>query len=113
MDSIRINDLEVWTRIGVPDEERQAEQRLLVSVEVCVDTRAAAKEDDVRQSINYVDVTEDIRALAATERKTIERLAEDIAQMILRNDRAESVSVTVKKFAIPGTTHVSVSIRRP
>ena len=111
-DTLSITDLELWTRIGVPREEREAEQRVLVTIEMSLDTRAAAQSDDVKKSINYVDVAEDLRALAKTERKTIERLAEDIAGMILEKHGAKHVAVTVKKFALPGAAHVSITIAR-
>jgi dihydroneopterin aldolase len=112
-DRIVINDLEVWTHIGVPAEERATEQRLLVTVECMLDTRAAAKGDDVKKSINYLDVSNDIHKLARKERKTIERFAEDVATMVQRNYKPEGVAVTVKKFALPGARDVSITITRP
>ena len=42
MDTIAIEDLEVWFHVGVPDEERAHAQRLLISVEMDLDFRAAA-----------------------------------------------------------------------
>lgn len=112
-DLLTITDLELWARIGVPTEERSTEQRLLVTVEMSMDAHAAAKADDVKKSINYADVADDIKALATTERKTLERLADDIAKMILQKHNAEKVTITVKKFAIPGAAHVSVCVCRP
>ena len=53
MDAITIHNLELRTHIGVPEEERAQEQRLLISVEMNVDTASAAKSDDVAQSIDY------------------------------------------------------------
>ena len=111
-DVLAIIDVEIWTRIGVPKEERDTEQRLLVSVEMELDTRTAAKVDDVKKSINYADVTEDLKALAQKERKTIERFAEDVARMILKKYKTETVAVTVKKFSIPGTKEISLVIQR-
>ncbi len=111
-DLLTITDLELWAHIGVPKEERETEQRLLVTIEMSLDAKAAAKSDDVKKSINYVDVTGDLKKLAMTERKTIERFAEDAAQMILKKHRPTSVTVTVKKFAVPGTESVSVRITR-
>ena len=111
-DTLTITDLELWTHIGVPKEERATEQRLLVTVGLTVDTRAAAKSDDVKKSINYIDVADDVKALAQKERKTIERFAEDIAIMILKNYGTPSVTVTIKKFAIPGSASVALTIER-
>ena len=45
MDKLSIHDLELWMHIGVPDLERASEQRLLVSIEMELDTKAAATSD--------------------------------------------------------------------
>lgn len=111
-DLLTITDLELWTRIGVTKAEREAEQRILMTVAMELDTKAAAKSDDVKKSINYSDVTADLKECAKKERKTIERFAENIAQMILRKYPAMKVMVNVKKFAVPESAHVSISINR-
>jgi|SRR3989338_10989435 len=113
MDAITIHNLELRTHIGVPEEERAQEQRLLVSVEMNVDTKAAAKTDDVSKSIDYDRVSEELKKLAKTERMTIERFAEDAATMILDQFKPKSVTVSVKKFAVPGSDFVAIEIRRP
>ena len=111
-DCITITDLEVWTHIGVPAAERATEQRLLISIECTLDTKASAKEDNVKKSINYLDLSFDIQKLAQKERKTIERFADDVARITLRNYKPESVTVTVKKFALPGAREVALTIIR-
>ena len=111
-DRLSIIDFELWTHIGVPKEERKTEQRLVVTVEMSVDAKAAAKSDDVKKSINYADVAEDLKKLALIERKTIERFAEDIAKMILKSYKTSAVTVTVKKFAIPGSASVAIQMTR-
>ncbi len=113
MDSLFIDSIELWTRIGVPEEERQKEQRLLVTVELLLDLSSAGKSDDVAQSINYDQVTQRIRALAQQERKTIEAFAEDTAQMILKEFGPQGgVKVTVWKFPLPGVKGVCATIWR-
>lgn len=111
-DLLTIEDIELWTRIGVPAAERQKEQRVLISVSFPVDAKATAKRDDLKGTINYSDVTRDIRTLAKKERKTVERLAEDIARMILRMYKPKNVTVTVRKFPLPGVREVAVTICR-
>ena len=111
-DLLTITDLEIWSHIGVSDSERITDQRLLVTIEMMLDSRIAAKSDDVKKSINYFDVCEDVKKLALTERKTIERFAEDVAQMILKMHKPDTVTVSVKKFAIAETAHVSLTVTR-
>jgi dihydroneopterin aldolase len=112
MDSLIIHDLELWTRIGVPEEERKTEQRILVTIELFGDLSSVAKSDDVTRGIDYEQLTNDVRSLATTERKTIERLAEDIAAMILTSYKPQSVKVSVWKESMPGVRGVMATIFR-
>jgi 7,8-dihydroneopterin aldolase/epimerase/oxygenase len=112
-DTIIIKNLAVTTHIGVPDDERAHPQQLLISVTMHTHTRATGKDDDISKSIDYAQVVEDIQQLAATERKTLEKFAEDISSCILKNYTTSSVSVEVRKFILPETDYVGVSITRP
>ena len=113
MDLITITNLELETRIGVPDEERATPQRIVVSMEITTDTRETAATDNIEAAIDYEAVANDIRTLAETQRKTLERFAEDIADMILAKYGAKIVKVDATKFVLPHTDGVSVSITRP
>lgn len=113
MDTITITDLEIWTRIGVPDAERTKEQRLLVSVCMHLDTKQAAAVDHIEHSIDYDKVVRHVQTLAIAERKTIERLAEDIADTIAAHYKPVRTDVTIKKFVIPGTKDIQLTISRP
>jgi len=113
MDMITIANLELRTRIGVPEEERKTAQRVRVTVEFATDARAVAAADDAAKGIDYARVAEDIRTLAKTERRTLERLAEDIAGMIVKKHAADRVTVTVTKFPPIGSGFVSLTIQRP
>lgn len=112
-DLLTITALELWTRIGVPKEERETEQRLLMTVEMTIEARAAAKSDDVKKSVNYADALQDLKELAKTERKTIERFAEDAARMILRKYKTASVTIHLQKFPLPCSINIQLTIRRP
>lgn len=112
-DSLYLDGIELWTRIGVPDEERQAEQKIIVSVEFFLDLKPVAEKDDVRRGIDYAEVVKEVRALAATERKTLERLAEDIAAMLLERFTPPSVKVVAWKTPLAGMRAAAVTIVRP
>lgn len=112
-DVISISNLELWTQIGVTAEERATEQRVLVSIELHTDTRKVAKTDDVKKGIDYEDVAEEIRRIAKRERKTLERLAEDIAAAVLKKYKSGPLRVTVTKFPLPGVVSISLTIARP
>jgi FolB domain-containing protein len=113
MSQISIVDLEVFYRVGVPDEERAQPQRLLLTVELETDFSAAAKTDFIADTINYFAVTQRLLQFGeGREWKLIEKLANDIADTILAEFKPQSVSVEVKKFIIPQARHVSVALTK-
>jgi FolB domain-containing protein len=113
VDTILIADLEVSFRVGVPDEERARPQRLLITVEMETDFAEAAAGDDLRHTIDYYAVSRRVLALGeGREWKLIERLAVDVAQLVLDEFRPVRVTVEVKKFILPEARHVSVRITR-
>ena len=113
MDTLSIHDLELWTRIGVPEEERKTEQKVLVTIELISDLSPVGKTDDVMQGIDYETLVNDVRLLAKTARKTVERLAEDIAAMVLQSYKPQSVKVSVWKEPMQGVRGVKATIVRP
>ena len=113
-DLIRIVDLEVWTHIGVPDEERVAEQRLLISAEMWVqDFTRAAESDDVAHTVNYYDVAQLIKKTTRSHpRKLLETLISDLAETVLSHFPVEQVRLEIKKMIIPESRYVAVEILR-
>jgi FolB domain-containing protein len=113
MDKIIINDLEMFYRVGVPEEERATPQRLLISVELARDLSAAAAHDDLSQTIDYYAVTRRLLGFGEGRSwKLLEKLAADIAGLILAEFRPDSVSVEVKKFIVSEARHVAVQLTR-
>lgn len=113
MDKIIISDLEVFCRVGVPDEERANPQRLLITVEMTRDVRAAAAADDLTKTIDYHAVTQRLLKFGDGRNwKLIEKLAADIAGMVLAEFASDSVTVEVRKFIIPEARHVAVRLTR-
>jgi len=113
MDRIVIQDLEVDYRVGVPEEERKAPQRLLLTIEIEHDFTTAAKNDDLGATINYYAVSQRLLRFGdGRQWKLIETLAVDLAEMILREFGGTSVAVEVKKFVLPMARHVSVRVVR-
>jgi len=110
---ISIVDLEVFYCVGVPDAERAEPQRLLLSVEMETDFTRAATTDDLTATIDYYAVAQRLLKLGeARNWRLIEKLANDIAEIVLKEFKAAAVTVEVKKFIIPQTRFVSVQIRK-
>ena len=111
MAKITIVDLEVFYRVGVPDEERAKPQRLLVTVEMSLDFTSAIASDRVERTINYQTVVDELLKFGEGRSwKLIEKLASNIADLVLAKYTPDAVMVEVKKFSIPQARFVSVSL---
>ncbi len=113
-DRINIRGLEVYSNIGVPDEERARRQKLLVNIGLKVrSTENAAAADDVALTVDYFQLALEIKAVAtARPRKLIETLAEEIATAVFKHELVRDVTVEIEKFILPDTRLVSVEIKR-
>jgi dihydroneopterin aldolase len=99
-------------RVGVTEQERATPQRLLLTVEMDVDFAAAARSDDLSQTIDYFAVSERIRQWGASKNwKLIERLAAEAAELILAEFNPSAVAVEVKKFVLADTAYVAASLK--
>tara|TARA_R110002096_G_scaffold292391_3_gene486923 strand:+ start:9196 stop:9564 length:369 start_codon:yes stop_codon:yes gene_type:complete len=112
-DRIFLSAIRVSSHIGVPDEERAIPQTLEVDVTLFPIQKLAGLADDLEKTINYYEVWLLVRNRAAERpRKLIETLAEELAEQILANFALSAVEITVRKFILPDTGSVSVSISR-
>lgn len=108
-----ISDLEVRFRVGVPEEERREPQRLLLTVEMRSDFAAAIKTDSIAATVDYFAVSQALLNFGdGKEWRLIEKLAADVAEMILTKFGPASVVVEVKKFVIPQAQSVAVRVTR-
>ena len=113
-DIIRVIDLELSAHIGVPDEERRTAQRLMISLEISIDSFShAAGTDNLAWTINYADVVQHVKAITARRaRKLLETLAEEIAADLLKAFPIRRIALEIKKFILPDAQYVSVKIER-
>ena len=113
-DQIEINAIRVSTHIGVPDEERATAQTVEVDLILVPKRGFVGLDDDIEQTVNYYEIWQQVRMIAAERpRKLIETLAEEFASALLRDAKLDRVRVEVRKFILPDTASVSVSIWRP
>ena len=97
MSKISIVDLEVFYCVGVPEAERAQAQRLLLTVQMTSDFSAAAKNDGIADTIDYYAVTQRLLKFGdGRSWKLIEKLAVDLADVILAEFRPQAVAVEVK-----------------
>ena len=113
MSRITIVDLEVRYCVGVDDTERATPQRLLVTVDMEFDFSSAAVSDRIEKTINYHALAKALFKFGQGRNwKLIERLASNIADLILAEYQPQAVMVEVKKFAIPEAAYVAVSLTK-
>lgn len=117
MDSIRINNLEVFGHHGVFEEETKLGQKFVVSAELFMDLRQAGLSDDLTMSVHYGEVCRAINDFMKEKNYyLIEAAAEDMAKMLLtRFDKLSGLKLEIKKPWAPIGLHleeVSVNIER-
>jgi dihydroneopterin aldolase len=101
---------------GVFADEKRDGQEFVVDVTLRLDLRPAAASDDVRDTVHYGELAEQIVAdIAGPAVDLIETLAARIADGILARSAVEAVVVTVHKPTAPITVpfgDVAVTIER-
>jgi len=114
MDTIFIKNLRVIGILGVNPYEQRKPQRIRVSLEVTTDISDAAKNDDVKQTIDYSTLSHHvIDFIDANRFFTIEALIEALAQEILEFDHVQAVKLRIEKpNAVPEAESVGVEISR-
>jgi FolB domain-containing protein len=112
-DQIEIRGLRIQATVGVPDEERENAQELLVDLIIHPANSLQGLSDDITRTIDYEQVARKIRCLAGEgSRHLIETLAEEIAGAVLEFEGVDGVEVEVKKYILPDTDYVSVKVCR-
>jgi phosphoglycolate phosphatase len=112
-DEIRIEELELLARVGVPDEERAQAQRLTVSVTLQPRNHFGDLADDLSRTIDYAAICADLREfVSGREDSLIETLAHEMAEHLLRRFGLVRVELELRKFILPETKYVAVRVRR-
>jgi dihydroneopterin aldolase len=112
-DQIRIEELTLEARIGVPDLEREQAQRLVFSMTLVPKHDFRDLHDDLQRTVDYAAVVNEIRSFVrARVVKLIETLADELATHLLKRFSLAEVEIELRKFILHDTKHVSVRIRR-
>ena len=113
MDKILIEGLECMARVGVPEEERRLEQRVLVDIELELDLKPAGTNDQFEKTVDYAAVVQIVRELAEKKQFClVEALAEAVAGELMGRFRPTEAVVRVRKFSVPGAASVGAEIKR-
>jgi FolB domain-containing protein len=110
---IHIEQLEVFTRVGVPEEERANPQRLTVSISFWPYQQTSDLGDHIEQTVNYSTVAEETKNFLRDQSVSlIETLAERLASHLLKNFPIQKVTIELRKFALQNAKYVSVTVTR-
>jgi len=113
-DRLSVRSMVCMCHIGVTEEERRLQQKIEVDLDLYADLEAAGRSGDVAQTIDYLDVTREVRAqLESTSFHLIEAAARTILDRLLMNYRLQRATVRVRKFILPGVAHIEVEMTRP
>jgi len=114
-DKIFIKQLVVPALIGKLPEERKTLQKLLIDLEMSVDARAAAKEDDLSKTVDYARVRRlVINYIAQTAYHLLETLADHLACYLHEQFDFDAIRLCITKrpFDMPDVMGVGVIIER-
>jgi FolB domain-containing protein len=113
-DRIEIKDLLVRGIVGINENERRKRQDILINLSLLTDVRASGETDDIDDTVNYRTVTKNIiRMVEDSAFFTVEKLATEVARLVLEDDRVAEVTVTLEKpGALRFARSVGVTIRR-
>ena len=112
-DRIHIEQLEVSTHIGVPEEERRAPQRLTVSISFWPYRDPGDLADKIENAVNYSAVVEETKNFVRDQSvNLIETLADRLAMHFLKHFRIQKVPIELRKFPFENAKYVSVTVTR-
>ncbi|MGD9140468.1 MAG: dihydroneopterin aldolase [bacterium] len=116
LDRITIHGINVLGHHGVEEAERKVGHRLVIDVDLYLDLSPAARDDDIKETVNYEAVCNLVEKVTAEEEfLLIESLASEIAAKVLERFSPDAVTVKVKKFNLPiatGVGSVGVEVTR-
>src|SRR5690606_12720311 len=108
MDKVIIEGLQVEALIGIHPWERRGPQPLQLDLELAFDNRRAAASDAIADTVDYQAVAEQLVAFVGeSSYQLVEALAEECAQLLLRDFGVEWLRLAVRK---PGALHAARNV---
>ena len=112
-DEIHIEQLDVFTRVGVPEEERANPQRLTVSISFWPYQQTSDLADHIEPTVNYSAVAEETKNFVRDQSVSlIETLAERLASHLLKSFPIQKITIELRKFPLQDAKYVSVTVTR-
>ena len=113
-DIIVIRGLSVDTVIGVYGWEREVRQTLVLDIEMAIDNKRVAAEDNIDNALDYAAVSERVTAFVENSSfELIETLAEQVAGIVMAEFNVPRLKLCVSKpGAVANAKTVGIHIER-
>jgi FolB domain-containing protein len=112
-DQIHIDQLEIFVRVGVTENERLRPQRITLTLTIWLKDVFENLQDDINRTVNYSEVCRAAREfIQDRSHQLIETLASQLASHLLGTFPIRAVEVELRKFVLPDAKHVAVIVRR-
>ena len=112
-DEIHIEQLDVFTRIGVADEERANPQKLTVSISFWPCQQITDLGDHIERAVDYSAVAEESKNFVRQQSvHLIETLADRLANHLLTSFPIRKLTIELRKFVLQDAKYVSVTVTR-
>lgn len=108
MSVLYIKDLIIEAKHGVHEHEKKNTQRFMVNVELEIDLSRAVQSDDLADALDWSSLRQEIISIVKNNSfNLIERLAQVIAEAMLRHSGVKKVNISIDKIdafdsGIPG-----------
>jgi len=111
---IKIKNLKLKTILGIHSWEEKVDREIVINVEIETDHRKSLESDEISDAIDYDDIVKKIKNLIATTRfKLVEKMAQQMMNMILQDARIKKCKIEIDKVgAVEGLESFSVKIEQ-
>jgi 7,8-dihydroneopterin aldolase/epimerase/oxygenase len=102
VDIIHLQNIRIYGYTGYLEEERTLGQWFEVDAKISVDLSLAGRSDRIEDTLDYRGIIADFRKIVGTAKfALIERLADALAEAVMKYDRATRVRIRLTKLAPP------------
>ena len=116
-DELSVAGIECFAHHGVFEHERREGQVFIVDLVLGIDTRPAARSDDLHDTVDYGSLVARVKAAVESDPvDLIETLAQRISDVCVSDDRVDWARVTIHKPGAPIDavfSDVTLTITRP
>ena len=101
---LKIENIKLWARVGVLDEERELGQMFILDVLLWTNFKTCTENDDIKETVNYSELVEVLKDQAKNIYCfTIEKYSNEIVQIINEKFKINRIKIILTKCKPPIT----------